>query len=124
MQLCMGMVYAQRMLFGCNIIAQYQIQFIFAVPLPGNRCYRIMRLPVRISINKRRLIGIPPPLLQYHVRQCDYPGAVAACQTDDRHGPFNDPGIHILKPFYHKGFLHPCFCHGKFIMAALEMVMA
>ena len=48
---------------------------------------------------------------------------VRSADTDDRHRPFHDSCFHIGKSLKLKFFFNRCFCHGKCIMSALEMIM-
>ena len=122
-QLCMGVIYAKRVLLRCNVVAEYQIQFKFAVPFAGNGRDGIMRLPFRFSKNERRFIRIAPPFCQDFIRQLYEPVAVRTTQTDYGHRPFHNACIHIRKAFKYNTFFHLCQFHGEGIAPALKMVV-
>ena len=82
-----------------------------------------MGLPIRLGKNKRRLIRISSPVLQDPVRHLYDTLRVLRFQPDNGHGPLHDPCLHILKSLYRNLLLHRRFCHGKFVISALKMVM-
>ena len=120
----MGMIYSQRMLRRCDVVAQNQIQFIFISALPGNGGNGVVRFAVRFRINKGFLVRIAPPVCQNFIRQRNNSVRIGAAQTDNGHGPLHNACFHIFKACRPEGFLHRRFRHGKFIMTALEMVVA
>ena len=65
----MRMVNAERMLLCRDIIAQHKVKFIFLPPHARDRGDRVVRFPVRLRKDKRRLVGIPPPCGQNAVSQ-------------------------------------------------------
>ena len=56
--------------------------------------------------------------------QCNDTVSIRTAETDDRHGPCHDTGIHILETGYGERSLYRSFRHGKLVMAALEMIVA
>ena len=73
MQPGMGVIHAQRMFLCRNVVAQYQIQFKFIVPLSCNRRDRIVRLAFRLGKYKRLLVSVAPLRLQNYVRKSHQP---------------------------------------------------
>ena len=83
-----------------------------------------MRLPVRFRKQVCRLIRVAPPRKQYLVRKRNQPILIGAVQTDDGHRPFHDPGRDVRKSLESDLPFHRGLRHRKFIIPALEMVMA
>ena len=119
----MGVEQAQGVLLSSQIVAQYQIHLKVLAPAAGNGGDGVMRLPFRLGIDADALIGISPPGGKNLIRQLDDPAAVGAAQADDRHGPADDAGLHILKAGEDQLPLHRGLLHGEAVAAALEMVM-
>ena len=124
MQLRVRMIDTKRMLLGRDIVAQHQIQFELISSFSGNRGNRVMRLTVRLSINKYGFIRINPPCIQDHICQCDQPVRICSADTDHRHRPVHDTCLHVFKSLHGKASLDPGPCHGELIVASLKMVMA
>ena len=123
-QFLMGMVHAQRELFGGDIIAQHQIQFKHIAVLARNRRNGIVGFSVRLRIDKCRFIGIFSPGLQHNIRQIDESVAVLSPKPQHRHGPEYNACLHIFKAFHLEMLFNRCLSHGKGVMPALEMIVA
>ena len=123
-QLGMGMVHAQRMLRGGDVIAQHQIQLILAVPHPGNGGDGVVGLVVGLGKDKAAFIGVAAPSSQQLIGQLHKACVICTGQTDAAHGPVHDAGLHVLKAGEHPGLFNGSLGHGKLVMTALEMVMA
>ena len=124
MQLGMGVVHTQRMLRGGDVVAQHQIQLIFAVPHPGNRRDGVVGLAIRLGKDKAALVGVAAPSGQKLIGQLYKACIIRTGQTDAAHGPVHDTGLHILKAGEHPRLFNRCFGHGKLVMTALKVVMA
>ena len=61
MQFLMGMIHAQRVFLGGNIVSEGQIQFIEIPSLSGDRRDGVVGLSVRLGKDKRRLIRVASP---------------------------------------------------------------
>ena len=77
-QLRMGMIYAERMLLGGDVVAEHQIQLVIIAALSGDGGDGVVRLAVRLRIDEGRLIRVAAPFFQDHIRQSDDPVAVRA----------------------------------------------
>ena len=77
-QLRMGMIHAQRMLLGGDVVAQHQIQLIVVAALSGNGGDGVVGLSIRFRIDESRLIRVAAPFFQNHIRQGDDPIAVGS----------------------------------------------
>ena len=124
MQLCMGVVHAQRMLRGGDVIAQHEIQLILAVPHPGYGGDGVVRLAVGLGKDKAALVGVAAPGSQQLIGQLHKARVILTGQADAAHGPVHDAGLHILKAGEHPCFFNGSLGHGKLIVTALEVVVA
>ena len=123
-QLCMGVVHAQRMLRGGDVIAQHQIQLILAVPHPGDGGTGVVGLAVGLGKDKAALVGVAAPCSQQLIGQLHKACIVGTGQADAAHGPVHDAGLHILKAGEYPSLFNGGFSHGKFVVTTLEMVVA
>ena len=119
----MRMEYAKRMFFGRDIVAEHEIQLVLAVPFARDRRDRIVRLAVRLRINKCRLIGVASPRQQNLICKVNQTLRLLGTNPDDGHRPLYDPGFHILITRKRNRLLDRCFRHRKLVMTALEMIM-
>ena len=124
MQLCMRMIYTQRMFLSSDIVTQHQIQFELVSALSGNGSDGVMRLVIGVGIDKCLFIRIFSPLVQDHICQCNDTVSIRTAETDHGHRPCHDTGIHILETGYGERSLYRSFRHGKLVMATLEMIVA
>ena len=112
------------MLLCGDIVTQHQIQLELVSSLSGNGSDGVMRLVIGVGIDKCLFIRIFSPLVQDHICQCNDTISIRTAETDDRHRPCHDTGIHILETGYREGSLYRSFCHGKLVMPTLEMIVA
>ena len=122
--LCVRMVNAERVLLCRNIIPKRQIQFVHTVFHSCNRSDGIMRLSVCLGKDKCRFICISSPCFQYMIRKVDQ--SLFILMTNSKYGkrPLHDSGLYIFITRDCHFLFNRCFCHGKRIMASLEMVVA
>ena len=79
------MVYTERMLFRCDIVAKNKIKLEQAVVFASNGSDRVMRNTVGLSKNIRRFIGVGTPLEKNLV--CKSDDAIAAAEKMQRLRP-------------------------------------
>ena len=60
-ELCVGVVDAQRMLRRGDVVAQHQIELELAIPHPGDGGDGVVRLAVGLGVDKAALVGVAPP---------------------------------------------------------------
>ena len=118
-----GVVQAQRVLLGGQVIAQHQIQFKLPVPHPGDGGDGVVGDAVGLGQDHRRLVGVAPPGDQDPVGQFHQPLRLGRADPDHRHGPLDNAYLDVLKAGEgHRG-LHGGLLHGEGIAAALEVVV-
>ena len=120
----MRMVYAKRMLLCRDVVAQYKIQLVFAAAFSCDRCDRVVRLAVCLCKDKGCLICIASPRLQDVVCQVHKALRILMADADHGHRPFYNACLHILIACKCDFFFDRSLCHGKFVVAALEMIVA
>ena len=125
MKLLVRMVNSQREFFRRNIISEHQIQLVGIAFLSGNRRNRVVRLSVSLRVDKGSLIRIGPPVSQNFISQINKPFRVCSAKTQElTWASKRFPPLHLRITFHGKVLFNRCLCHGKCIMAALEMVVA
>ena len=124
MQVCVRVVYTQRVLLCGDVIAQCQVKLVQTVVHSGNRGDGVVRLSFCFCIDEGFLIGIASPGLKDVVRQINDPVFIISLETDDRERPLYNAGFDILEAFHLKCADYRRFCHCKGVITALEMVMA
>ena len=122
-QLCVGMVDTQRMLLGCNIVAQHQIQLVILTSAAGNGGDGVVGLAAGLRIDESGLIGVDPPSQQDLGCQIAKLSSVGTGQTKDAHRPLDDAGLDILKALEFHSSLNGCALHGEAEVTALEVLM-
>ena len=122
-ELGMGVVDAQGVLGGGDVVAEHQVQLVVAAPAAGDGGDGVVGLPIRLSENEGGLVGIAPPGAQDLVGQVDEALRVGGGEADHRHGPLHDAGLHILVAGEGEGGLHRRLFHGEGVVAALEVVV-
>ena len=60
-QLRVGVIDPQGVLFRGDVVAQHQVQFKFVSPLPGDGGDGVVGLALRLGVDKRLLVGAAPP---------------------------------------------------------------
>ena len=123
-QLRMWMVYPKRMFCRCNIVPKHQIEFVVLPTSSRDRRDRVVRLSVRLGIDKCILVRIASPCRKNLIRQLNQTFFLRRTDPDNGHRPFHNAGFYIFKSCKGKFPLFRCLRHGKFIMTTLEMVMA
>ena len=123
MILCMWMINAKWMFFGCDIIPKSQIQFKQSITFSCNRCNGIVWFPVCICIDEGLFIGIASPASENVICQFDQTFFIFMTDTDYRQWPFYNSSFHILISRNLYWNLNRCFCHCKCIMSPLEVIM-
>ncbi len=124
MILRMRMINSKRMLLCSDIVPQGQIQLEDVSHLPCDRRDRIVRFSVCLCIDKCSFIRISSPRSQNMICQFNQALLILMPDTENRQRPFDNSRFHVLIPRYRHGLFNRRFCHGKCIVAALEMVMA
>ena len=120
----MGVVDAQRVLRGGDVVAEHEVELEPAVPHPGDGGDGVVGLAVGLGKDKAALVGVAAPCGQDLVRQVHKALVVRTGQADAAHGPVDDACFHILiageDPCLFDGGLR----HGELVVAALEVVVA
>ena len=124
MQFCMGMIYAQGMLLCSDIISQHQIHLKIIASFSGYGSDGVVRFSVCLRKDKCRFIGVASPRQKDPIRQLDQAVGIRSADADHGHGPFHNACLYVLKSRNRQFRLHRSLRHGKFIMAALEMIVA
>ena len=124
MELCMRMVNAERMLIGCDIVAQSQIKLIEIPAFSGDRGDRAVWSSVCLSKDEGIFIGVAAPFIQDVLGEIYDALCVRALKADHGERPFYDPCGYILISLNRKVLDDRSLCHGKGIVSALEMIVA
>ena len=120
----MGMVDAQRMLLGGDIVPEGQIQFIRIAHFSCNRGNRVVRFPVGAGEDKGIFIRVATPAVQHMGSQVNEPVLIFVMDSKYRQWPFYDACFHIFITRNGDRKFNGCFRHGEGIISALKMVMA
>ena len=96
-QLGMGVEHAQRVFRRGDVVAQHQIQLVFAIPHAGNGGNGVVGLAVGLCKEEAALVGVAAPGGQDLVGQLHQTLIILAGQADAAHGPVYDAGLHVLK---------------------------
>ena len=120
----MGMVDAQGMLLGGDIVPEHQVQLVVAAAAAGDGGDGAVGHAVGLGEDKGRLVGIAAPSGKDLIGQLHQPVLVGAVQPDDAHGPLDDAGLDILEPGEGQLLLHRGELHGEGVVAALEVLVA
>ena len=119
----MRMIYAQRIFLCRNIISQRQIKLKQIISFTGNGRNGIMRFSLCFRKHKGFLICISSPYLQNMRSKIDQTFFILMTDSKNRQRPFYNSRLYIFISRNHYIFLNGGFCHGKGIMASLEMIM-
>ncbi len=114
----------QRILVCRAVVAQDQVELKVLSPHSGDGRDGVVGCPVRRGQNACALIGISPPAAEDPVRQVYDPLRVPSVQTDDGHGPVDDPGADIGIIIEPDCLPAACLCHGEGVIAALVVLMS
>ena len=116
------MEHAQRMLVGGQVVAQHQIQLVPAAFHARHGGDGVVGHAVGLGIDAAGRVGIAAPGCKHLIRQGDHLVAIVAAQHDAAHRPVGHPRLHRsggrLQSEAHAGAIH-----GKYVAAALEVVV-
>ena len=82
-----------------------------------------MRNTVSLCKDKCSFISVAPPCPEDMIRKISYFCNILTGKTDNRHRPFYNSGLNILKARYNKASLYRSLCHGELIVSTLEMLV-
>ena len=115
---------AERMLIGCDVVAEHKVKLIHIASAPCNRGYCVMRDAVGFGKDKGGFIAVSTPARQNFIGKLDKAFSVGRLKPDCGHRPFNDACPDILKAREADFRFNRCTLHCKFISAALKMLVA
>ena len=116
-------VYAERILFRRDVVAQRKVELVYAVHTARNRRDGVVRLAVRLRKNERVLVRVTSPRFQYMVGRVNQALRVFMAQTQNRYRPVQYARFHIFKAVQRAVLLHVRARHRKRIVAALVVVV-
>ena len=120
----MRVIQTHRELLCSKVISQTQIKLKKLFSAARDRRYRIVRLSVCLGKNHRRLIGITAPFFKDTNRKLSEPFGLFTADPDNRHRPFDNSALNVLKAFGLEMLLYLCPLHSEGVVTALKMVMA
>ena len=120
-QLLVRMVKAHRMFRCGQVVAEYEVKLILAVPHPRDRRDRVVRLAVGFRKDHRVRVTVTAPLRQNLAREVTELVFVFRVQTQHRHRIFHDAAAHIFKSRHFKAELFLGLLHREGVVAALKM---
>ena len=116
-------VYAERILFRRDVVAQRKVELVYAVHTARNRRDGVVRLAVRLRKNERVLVRVASPRFQYVVGRVDQAIRVFMAQTQNGDRPVQYARFHIFKAVQRAVLLHVRTRHRERIVAALIVVV-
>ena len=123
-ELGVGVINSQRVLFGGDVIAEHKVKLVLAVSHSCDGGNGVVGLAAGLREDEALLVGVAPPEGEYPVSQRDDALPVSGAQPDDRHRPLDYPGLYVLKALEAKLLLHGSLRHCEFVVAALKMLVS
>ena len=106
-----------------QVVAEYEVKLILAVPHPRNRRDRVVRLAVRLREDHCVGVRVLAPLRQNLSCQLAELRFVPGVQTQHRHRILHNAAVHILEAGNLEREFRLCLLHRERVVAALEVLM-
>ena len=111
------------MLFRGQVVAEYEVKLILAVPHPRDRRDRVVRLAACLGEDHCVGVAVLAPFRKDSACEVTELLLVRRVQAQHRHRIFHDAAVHILKSRHFKAELFFGLLHRERVVAALKMLM-